>query len=67
MAFVQSQHIVYRLSYHIVWVCKYRRRVLNSVVVEYMKKIMPKLLKSIPGVEVEKIGFDQDYVHFDST
>ena len=29
-----------------------------------MKKIMPKLLKSIPVVEVKKIDFDQDYVHF---
>ncbi len=64
MEFIQSQHSVYRLSYHIVWVCKYRRRVLKPGVVEYMKLIMPKLLKSIPGVEVEKIGFDQDHVHF---
>lgn len=25
---------------------------------------MPKLLRSIPGCEIEQTGFDQDYVHF---
>ena len=64
MEFVQSQHSVYRLSYHVVWVCKYRRRVLKPGVVEYIKKLMPKLLRSIPGCEIEQIGFDKDHVHF---
>lgn len=64
MEFVQSQHSVYKLSYHVVLVCKYRRRVLKPGVVEYIKKLMPKLLRSIPGCEIEQIGFDQDYVHF---
>ena len=63
MECVQSQHSVYRLSYHIVWVCKYRRLVLKPGVVEYIKKILPKLLRSIPGCELEKIGFDQDHIH----
>lgn len=64
MRVVQSQHSVYRLSYHVVWVCKYRRRVLKPGVVEYIKKIFSKLLRSIPGCELEKIGFDKDHVHF---
>ena len=64
MEVVQGQHSVYRLSYHIVWVCKYRRRVLKPGVVDYIKKLLPKLLRSIPGCEIEKIGFDKDHVHF---
>lgn len=64
MEVVQSQHSVYRLSYHVVWVCKYRRRVLKPGVVDYIKKLLPKLLRSIPGCEIEKIGFDKDHVHF---
>lgn len=47
-----------------IWVCKYRRRVLKPGVVEYIKKLMPKLLRSIPGCEIEQIGFDKDHVHF---
>ena len=64
MEVVQGQHSVYRLSYHIVWMCKYRRRVLKPGVVDYIKKLLPKLLRSIPGCEIEKIGFDKDHVHF---
>ena len=29
-----------------------------------MKKLFPKLIRSIPGVEIEEIGFDKDHVHF---
>ena len=64
MECVQSQHSVYRLSYHVVWVCKYRRRVLKPGVVEYIKRVLPKILRSIPGCEIERIGFDADHVHF---
>ena len=64
MQFVESSHSVYSLSYHIVWVTKYRRRILNPGVVDYLKSIFPKLLRSIPGVVIEEIGFDKDHVHF---
>ena len=64
MQFVESSHSVYSLSYHIVWVTKYRRRILNPGVVDYLKSIFPKLLRSIPGVVIEEIGFDEDHIHF---
>ena len=60
MKCVQSQHSVYRLSYHIVWGCKYRRRVLKPGVGEYIKKILPKLLRSI-GLDEEKIKHYVEY------
>ncbi len=28
-----------------------------------MRKLIPKLLRSMPGVTVETIGFDRDHVH----
>ena len=46
-----------------VWVCKYRRRVLNPGVESYIRKIMPKLQRSMPGVKVKKMGFDGDHIH----
>ncbi|MBR3913519.1 MAG: transposase [Alphaproteobacteria bacterium] len=61
MECVQSQHGVYRLNYHVVWVYKYRRRVLKLGVVNYIKKLLPKLLRSISGCEIEQIDFDQDH------
>ena len=64
MRFIKSQHSVYQLSYHIIWTCKYCRRVLKPGVIEYLRRIFPKLLRSIPGVEMEQIGFNLDHVHF---
>ena len=63
MKVIKSAHSVYRLQYHVVWVCKYRRRILKPGVAEYLKKLLHKLLRSMPGVELETIGFDGDHVH----
>ena len=63
MEVIKTGHSVYRLEYHVVWVCKYRRRVLNPGVEGYIRKIMPKLLRSMPGVTIKKMGFDGDHVH----
>lgn len=63
MEVVRAGHSVYRLQYHVVWVCKYRRRILNPGVCQYLRKVLPKLLRSMPGVVIETIGFDQDHLH----
>ena len=63
MQVVTTGHSVYKLEYHVVWVCKYRRRVLNPWIEGYLRKVFPKLLKSMPGVEIHKIGFDKDHLH----
>ena len=63
MEVIKSVHSVYQLQYHVVWVCKYRRQILNPAVCSYIRKIIPKLLRSMPGVTVETIGFDRDHLH----
>jgi len=63
MEYTKTAHSVYYLQYHIVWVCKYRRRVLNPGVCGYIRKLIPKLLRSMPGVKLETIGFDIDHLH----
>ena len=63
MEYIKTAHSVYRLQYHVVWVCKYRRRVLNPGVRGYIRRILPKLLRSMPGVSVESIGFEPDHLH----
>jgi putative transposase len=60
---IKTAHSVYYLHYHIVWVCKYRRRILNPGICGYIRKILPKLLRSMPGVKLETIGFDKDHLH----
>lgn len=63
MKVYQSGHSVYRLQYHVVWVCKYRRKILNPGMEAYIRKLLPKLLREMPGVEIETIGFDKDHLH----
>lgn len=58
-----SAHSVYRLQYHVIWVTKYRRRILKPFVTSYLSKVLPKLLRSMPGVVIETIGFDDDHLH----
>ena len=63
MEVIQTAHSVYSLQYHVVWVSKYRRRILKPGVCTYLQKVLPKLLRSMPGVTIEAIGFDQDHLH----
>lgn len=52
---IKAAHSVYRLQYHVVWACKYRRRILNPGASTY--------LRGVPGVTIEAIGFDEDHLH----
>jgi len=63
MEVIKGAHSVYRLQYHVVWVTKYRRRILKPFVKEYLRKVLPKLLRSMPGVLIQSIGFDDDHLH----
>jgi len=55
-------HYAYKLQYHVVWVCKYRRKILKLGVREYLHKVLLGLQRTIPGVEIEMIGFDGDHL-----
>ena len=63
MEYIKTAHGVYYLQYHVAWVCKYRRRILNPGMCGYIRKLLFKLLRSMPGVEIETIGFDKDHLH----
>ncbi len=59
----KSSHNVYRTQYHIVFVTKYRRKILTTGVKQYLKAIFPEIRKFHPDVEVLEIGIDKDHVH----
>ena len=63
MEYIKTAHSVYYLQYHVVWVCKYRRRILNPGMCGYIRKLLPKLMRSMSGVELKTIGFDEDHFH----
>jgi putative transposase len=58
-----SGHGVYRTEYHVVWITKYRRRMLNPGVKGYLLKLFPKILRSLPGCELLEVNVQVDHVH----
>jgi Transposase and inactivated derivatives len=58
-----SGHSVYKTEYHITWIPKYRRRILNRGVAGYLSKLFPKILKQMPGVEIVEKNIQVDHIH----
>lgn len=66
MKFTHSGHGVYFAEYHVCWCTKYRRRILNPGMAEYVRKILAKLARSMTGLIIEEIGIDEvmkDHLH----
>jgi putative transposase len=58
-----SGHTAYRTEYHVVWIPKYRHRILNPGVKAYLLKMLPKVLDTIQGCEIIKINIQVDHIH----
>ena len=58
-----SGHTAYRTEYHIVWIPKYRRRILNPGVRGYLKKLFLKILRSLLGYEIIEYNIQVDHIH----
>ena len=58
-----SGHGVYRTEYHVIWIPKYRRRILNPCVRGYLRKVFRKLLRSLPGCEFIELNVLVNHIH----
>ena len=58
-----SAHGAYRTEYHLVWITKYRRRLLNPGARSYLKKLFPPLLERLPGCEIVAQNIQAEHVH----
>ena len=59
----RQAHAVYKTQYHIVWVTRYRRKILVHGIEEYFKKSLKEVREFHPDWFVEEIGTDQDHIH----
>ena len=59
----KSAHSVYRTQYHIVWVTRYRRKILNKGVEKYLETKLLEVRKYYPDWEYEAIGMEEDHIH----
>ncbi len=57
-------HVAYQTRYHVVWIPKYRRKVLTSGVKEYLEKtIQSSVVDRYPDVYVIELNVQKDHVH----
>jgi len=58
-----SGHSAYRTEYHIVWISKYRRPILNPGLRGHLRKLFPKIMGSLPGCEIIEYNIQIDHIH----
>jgi putative transposase len=58
-----SGHTAYRTEYHVVWIPKYRHRILNPGVKGYLMKLFPKVIEQLPGCEIIRCNMQPDHIH----
>jgi len=59
----KTNHSVYRLQYHVVFVTKYRLKLFNPGLRDHLKKEMYRQVKEMLGVEIQEINVQKDHVH----
>ena len=54
---------MYRCQYHIVWIPRYRYKVLVDGVAEYLRVKLGEVRKQYPEIEFVKVNVQTDHVH----
>ncbi len=60
--YISGAHTKHRLRYHIVWIPKYRKRVLKGKVVVRLKRLLREASEVNRWV-IEELSIQEDYVH----
>ena len=58
-----SGHTAYSTEYHIVWIPKYRHRILNTGVKGYRVKLFPKVMGKLSDCEIIKYNIQTEHIH----
>jgi putative transposase len=53
---------VYQAEYHVVLIPKYRRRILNPGTRGYSRKLLPEVMRSLPGCEIIELNIQVDQI-----
>ena len=56
-------HTAYRTEYHLVWIPKYRRRILNPGLRGYLARLFPKVMRGLPGCEIVALNMQVVHIH----
>lgn len=57
-------HVAYQTQYHVVWIPKYRRKILVAGVKEYLEKTLYSVIEErYPDVYISELNVQDDHVH----
>ena len=59
----KQAHTVYKTQYHIVWVTRFRRKILTPGVASYLRIKLEEVRKYYPDWYSEEAGMDKDHIH----
>jgi putative transposase len=62
MGIKRTKHAVYDLKYHLVWIPKYRKKILGGEIREYLKAVFEQIAQEYE-FEIDTIGIMEDHVH----
>ena len=62
MGIRRTKHAVYDLKYHLVWIPKYRKKILDGEITEYLQEVFEKIAEEYE-FEIDTIGIMEDHVH----
>ena len=58
-----SAHGAYYQCFHVVWIPKYRRRILRGAIKDYVAQKMPEVQEHYPDVHLDKFNIQIDHIH----
>ena len=59
----KQAHTVYKTQYHIVWVTRFRRKILTPGIEAYFRIKLEEVRKFFPDWYYEEIGIAEDHIH----
>lgn len=59
----KNQHSVYTLTYHLVLVTKYRRKVINQQIYSRLEKIFQRIGEPY-NIHLQESSYEKDHIHF---
>ena|SRR5258706_9619126 len=59
----KQSNCVYHCVYHIVLGTKYRRKIFNKGIGEYLGKVLQEIRKFHPEIYIEEYNHDEDHIH----
>jgi putative transposase len=58
-----SAHGAYHHQYHVVWIPKYRKKILQGELKEFIEKRLFDVQEYHPDIEIEKYSIQKDHIH----